>query len=201
MKQASPEAVTPVAEAENRRAAVRRFFQQRGAQALWEHSECVASEIKRLAERFHLDGSLCEDAAYCHDISCVLKPEELLAAAQEKALVIYDAERRFPSMLHQRVSAELAQTLFGVQNKETLRAIACHTTLCAQAGPLDMALFVADKLAWVPKAPFYEQVEEAARSALPAACLIYMHDMERRGQILLPHPWWREAKAYLLSLA
>lgn len=200
MDKSAPIGQAPAARAEKRKDEVRWYFLERGAQGLWAHTECVAREIKRLAERFHLDLPLCESAAYYHDIACVMKPEEMLAAALRDELVLFDAERQFPSMLHQRVSACLARELFGLQNEEVLGAIACHTTLRENASPLDMALFVADKLAWEPKAPFYEEVEEAAKSALPAACLAYMRDMERRGQILLPHPWFLEAKAYLLTI-
>lgn len=93
----------------------------------------------------------------------------MLLAAQERQLFLYDAERMIPSMLYQRIPACLAQPRWGIQNEEALSAIACHTTLRTEASALDMALFIADKLAWEPRGPFFDRISAAAERARPDA--------------------------------
>lgn len=89
-------------------------------------------------------------------------------------------------MLYQRISACLAQSRWGIQNKEALSATACYTTLRAEVSALDMA-FIADKLAWESRGSFFERVSAAVERLLQRHAT-YMQDMERHGQILLLHP-------------
>lgn len=75
-------------------------------------------------------------------------------------------------MLYQRISACLAQSRWGIQNKEALSATACYTTLRAEVSALDMA-FIADKLAWESRGSFFERVSAAVERLLPEACHLY----------------------------
>ena len=81
-----------------------------------------------------------------------------------------------------------------------LEAVGCHSTLKANPSPYDMALFVADKLAWdQPGAPPYENnVREALAVSLEAACLSHIDYVLRHGMILMPHTWLLEARNWLI---
>ena len=89
-------------------------------------------------------------------------------------------------MLYQRISACLAQSRWGIQNKEALSATACYTTLRAEVSALDMA-FIADKLAWESRVRFLNELALRLRDRSQRHAT-YMQDMERHGQILLLHP-------------
>lgn len=56
----------------------------------------------------------------------------------------------------------------------------------------EMALFIADKLAWDKSGtpPFYEEVNAALDISLEAACYKYMDYMADNDMILCPHDNW-----------
>jgi len=163
-----------------------------------EHVRKVSEVCVQLADRFGIDRSGCMIAGLLHDISAVIHRSDMLAYAQNRSLSLCEAEMRLPFLLHQRLSRIVAQEYFAIADEEVLGAIECHTTLKAHASGMDMALFIADKLAWdqegVP--PFYDEVY-ALLPDLPSACLAYMDHMQDTGRLLYPHTRWTEAYRYL----
>ena len=97
------------------------------------------------------------------------------------------------------LSAFIAREHFGVMDEAILRAVACHSTLRAQASPLDMALFLSDKIAWDQpgEPPYLSGLMEALTVSLPAACRYYMEYTVSSGRLLCPHTDWTEALAWL----
>ena len=162
----------------------------------------VANANAAIAARYGLDEAKCRAAALLHDVSAVIRPADMLAWVDERGLATCEAERKHPFLLHQRLSSTIARAHFGIADEDILSPIACHTTLRANAAPLDMALFIADKLAWdqegVP--PFYNAVSEALGRSLEAASLAYMDYMENNGLLLCPHADWTAARLWLVAL-
>lgn len=152
----------------------------------------------RIADMHLLDREKCRRAALLHDISAVIRPADMTAYATEQGMGLCAAEEKHPFLLHQRMSALVAAEDFGISDEQVLSATDCHTTLKAGADMYDMALFIADKLAWdqegVP--PFYDEVY-ALLPDLPSACLAYMDHMQDTGRLLYPHTRWTEAYRYL----
>jgi len=66
----------------------------------------------------------------------------------------------------------------------------------------DMALFVADKLAWDQEgeAPFYEVVYDALKQSLEKASLAYMDYIVENKMILFPHKWFEESRVFLRGI-
>lgn len=62
-----------------------------------------------------------------------------------------EAERKFPMIIHQKLSRVIAKEIFKVEDEEILNAICCHTTLRKHATKMDLVLFVADKIEWDQK--------------------------------------------------
>jgi HD superfamily phosphohydrolase YqeK len=93
----------------------------------------------------------------------VVAPGDMLAYAMEKGWHIDEAENKYPFLLHQRISKTIAEQDFGVTDEQILSAVECHTTLKTNPSAYDMALFIADKLAWDQEgeAPFYSAVNDA----------------------------------------
>ncbi|MBQ3484341.1 MAG: bis(5'-nucleosyl)-tetraphosphatase (symmetrical) YqeK [Clostridia bacterium] len=157
--------------------------------ATWRHVQNVADACVELATRFGLDEAQCRIAGILHDISAVVPAAEMLRYAQHTGMSLDAAEINHPFLLHQRLSAVIAQEAFGVNDDAVLQAIACHTTLHAEASPLDMALFLADKIAWDQpgEPPFLAPVQAALQTSLDSACWVYLDYVMNHGMILQPH--------------
>lgn len=168
------------------------------------HSAAVAACAQELAANFALDQTAAFCAGWLHDISAIWPVSERLAVAEGAGLLIYAEERAAPLLLHQRLSALLAEQVFAVHDAAVLSALGCHTTLKAQAGALDLALFVADKLAWdqAGEAPFHAEMRIAAKTSLAAAARVCLHHLwEQRTSLPAVHPWLRDAwREYLPQL-
>lgn len=166
------------------------------------HVSNVAERNALIAEVYDLDYDKCVIAGLLHDISAIIKPADMLEYAYENRLDICKAERKYPFLLHQRLSKICAAEYFNVSDEEILSAIECHTTLKKCPSKYEMALFIADKLAWdrEGKPPYYEEVNVALDISLEAACYKYMEYMVDNDMILCPHDNWIEAYEQLKNL-
>lgn len=178
---------------------VKRLLIENGRPKTLEHVKDVADACARIAGQYGLDREACRAAGLLHDVGAVIRREDMSACARAHGFSLCEAEERYPFLLHQRISRVIAQTYFGVEDERILSAIECHTTLKKDASPGDMALFLADKLAWdqpgIP--PYRDEVEEAVAKSLPQACLAYMDYTMNHGGLLYPHVWWTEAHEWL----
>lgn len=170
-----------------------------GKTKTFEHMSDVAKVSVSLAKRFGADEEKCFTAAMLHDISAVIRPADMLLYIRACGSALCEAEERFPFLLHQRLSAVIAEEYFVITDSDILSAIACHTTLKSEASVYDMILFIADKLAWDQEGtpPFYDAVASALNDSLEKACYAYMCYMEESGRLLCPHTDWIEAKKWL----
>ena len=166
------------------------------------HVENVADRNAAISKTYDLDQDKCVIAGLLHDISAIIKPEDMLKYAYENRFEICEAERKYPFLLHQRLSKICAVEYFNISDEEILSAIECHTTLKKCPSKYEMSLFIADKLAWdregIP--PFYEEVNAALDISLEAACYKYMEYMVDNDMILCPHDNWIEAYEQLKNM-
>ena len=181
---------------------VTKFLLQNNKQKTLEHVLAVANTNKEIAEKYSLDKNICIISGYLHDISVVINPNDMLNYMMENNLFIDEAERKYPFILHQRISKLLAKTFFNINDETILSAIGCHSTLKSNPSQYDMALFIADKLSWDQEGtpPFYDIVSKALSFSLEKACLSYINYIIDHNIILHPHSWIIEAKAYLESI-
>lgn len=165
------------------------------------HVSNVAAENVLISKIYDLDHDKCVIAGLLHDISAIIKPEDMLEYANENCFDICEAERKYRFLLHQRLSKICAAEYFNISDEDILSAIECHTTLKKCPSKYDMSLFIADKIAWdrgnVP--PFYEDVNAALDISLEAACYKYMEYMVENDMILCPHDNWIAAYEQLKS--
>lgn len=175
------------------------FLLLHGKQATAVHSREVARQAEALAQRFGCPVSLVRHAAWLHDISAVLSPDEMQAYAQSQAWDWDPAEQAHPFLLHQRISADMAQSLWAVRDPRVLSAISCHTTLKADPSLADMLVFLADKLAWDQSGapPFFQVVHEALDRSPAHASLAYIDYVLDHGMILSPHHLLLQARSWL----
>ena len=164
--------------------------------ALLAHVQAVAEINRQIAEQYDLNADVCELCGWLHDLGAALTPEEMLAQAAEQEWALCEAERNYPSLLHQRVSALLAERDFGVTDERVLSAVACHSTLRENASAYDMALFVADKLSWdVPT--LRDALRKGLKYSLEATSLVYVDFAIENKMISQPHPWFEQGATWL----
>ncbi len=172
------------------------FLNQHGYPKTAAHCTAVGAVAGQLAARFGLAATAATQAGWLHDVSAVIPNAERIVAAEAFELEVLPEERQLPMILHQKLSAVLASEIFGVHDPAVLSAIACHTTLKAQASELDMLVFVADKIAWdqAGTPPYFEALNTALEESLSAAALVYLEYMwGQRAELKVLHPWLAEA--------
>ncbi|WP_241254643.1 HD domain-containing protein [Brevibacillus sp. SYP-B805] len=175
---------------------MRRFLERHGRSETAEHCRRVALEAEALALRWGHDPVLAKAAGYLHDISDVIPNHGRIEAARRLGLEVLPEEEAFPMIVHQKLSKVMAREIFGVEEEAVLSAIECHTTLKANAAPLDLMLFVADKVSWDQPGtpPYLNEVKKGLDISLRHAAFAYLHYLwERRDTLKVVHPWLIEA--------
>jgi HD superfamily phosphohydrolase YqeK len=165
----------------------------------YKHVKEVAECSKVIAGKYGLDENTIELAAYAHDIAAIINSSDMLEYVIKENLYLDEAERKYPFLLHQRFGKMIVEDVFNITDTNVLSSIECHTTLWSKPSSYNMALFIADKLAWdqegVP--PYYEVVQKALEISLEKASLTYIDYIFEHEMILYPHSWLLEARKYL----
>ncbi|MDO3676983.1 bis(5'-nucleosyl)-tetraphosphatase (symmetrical) YqeK [Paenibacillus ehimensis] len=175
---------------------IRSFLSLNGCEKTAEHCMNVGTEARRIALRFGADPEAAETAGWLHDISAVIPNGDRIAVSRELGIEVLPEEEAFPMIVHQKLSAVMAEQLFGVTDAAILDAVGCHTTLRAGSTLLDQVLFVADKIAWdQPGTPPYirELQEQLNRSLMHGAFAYIDYLWERKHTLKVVHPWLKEA--------
>lgn len=174
---------------------IRKKYQDHHKENTLRHVEAVAETALWLAGIYNLDGEKAEIAAWLHDISAVITPQEMYRMAQERGMQIYGAEETYPFLLHQRISKLFAEEVFGIHDPDILSAIGCHTTLKKNAGMYDKVIFLADKISWDQRGapPYYDPLKRKAARSLEEACRFFIQYQFDNDLLLMPHPWLLEA--------
>ncbi len=179
-----------------------RLLRDRGRVTTAEHSRRVATVARRLARRWGVDEASAEVAGWLHDVSAIVPQDHRLQVAEALGLEVLAEERRAPVLIHQKLSAAIAQEVFAITDRSILSAIGCHTTLKADSSALDKVVFVADKIAWDQPGdpPYLAAVASAAGRSLDLAAHCYLSYLwERRETLPAMHPWAAEAYRQLLA--
>ncbi|WP_309572298.1 bis(5'-nucleosyl)-tetraphosphatase (symmetrical) YqeK [Deinococcus sp.] len=163
-----------------------------------EHVPRVAREAVILARRFGVDPEAARAAALLHDVGGIVRRADMVALCESLGLPVVPEERQVPMLLHARLSVVLARERYGVTDAATLQAIRFHTTLHAEPAPLDVVVFLADKLEWdqggVP--PYHAELSAALDGGLRAGARWMLAWMATpAARLLIPHPDLRAAWA------
>ncbi len=168
-----------------------------------EHSKDVAIEAERLANLFGENCKSARIAGILHDISAVIPNDKKIEVAESLHINILSEEREFPLIIHQKISREIANILFGITDEEILSAICCHTTLKKNPTQLEMILFIADKLKWDQKGipPYLNNVQNALKKSLEDGVFAFTKYLyENQSDLKVVHPWLVEAHNFFSEL-
>ena len=144
------------------------------------HSLCVAYTARYLACIHELDPVQAECAGLLHDCAKCLPLEEMQRICHAHALTQDASLLASGNLLHALVGAHLAGERYQVSDPDVLRAIACHTTGKVGMSPLDMVVYLADKIE--PSRASYsglDQVRTEASRSLPCAMLLSLEGTAR----------------------
>jgi predicted HD superfamily hydrolase involved in NAD metabolism len=136
----------------------------------------VEAESERLAELHGVDVSRARLAALGHDLVRHLKGTELLQLATRYGLAPDPIERSSPILTHGPIAARILLLDYGIEDKQVLDGIDCHTTARPGMSALEQVLFVADKIDGqkVQREPELAEVRDIAQSSLSRAVLRYL---------------------------
>lgn len=109
------------------------------------HSLGVADCAVELAEKYGQDTQKAYLAGLVHDCAKCCKNEELLDILQNK--MHCDMEELLnPKTYHSPAGSYLAQKIFGIDDKEILDSIYCHTVGKEKMSVFEKIIFLADKI-------------------------------------------------------
>lgn len=110
----------------------------------YQHILGVAKTAKEMAEHFKANPNKAYFAGILHDCAKNKSDRELVSICKENHIEITDAEIRKPDLLHAKAGAYIAETKYGITDKEILSAITWHTTGKENMTVLDKIIFSAD---------------------------------------------------------
>ena len=181
---------------------IKLLFLSNNQQKRYEHILSVTERIDKIAIQYGLDREKCRIAALLHDISTLIKWEDMILYAKDNNWSLCKAEITSPFLLHQRISEVVVREDFGITDGDVLGAIAFHTSLCEHASKYQMALFVADKMecSLGGQPPYYESMMEALDISMEKACYEYVRYMQNEGNMKSVHDDFAKAMNWLENI-
>jgi Predicted HD superfamily hydrolase involved in NAD metabolism len=128
---------------------VKVYFSKFNCKDVYEHTMDVVKELRYIEKLYgHIEeGSLI--ACYCHDLGRVVKNDDILDFCIKHDIMIADEERKLPTIIHQKISCFIAESVFKITDKSVLDAIRYHTTLRSHPSVTEMEVFLSDKMSWI----------------------------------------------------
>lgn len=154
----------------------------------YRHVKNVAAAARELAICHGEDPDMAELAGWLHDVVKECSEGELLQLmAQDDIMAGSTKQRPFP-IWHGPCGAIYAKHFLGVNNKEVLDAIACHTTGRVGMTTMDKILFLADATSAERSFPGVAEIRALAKTDINAAVIDSMLEninyLNRRGKPL-----------------
>ena len=121
------------------------------------HSQCVAAEAARLAQRYGADVEKARLAGILHDI------------LRDSGIILTKTQSRNRKLWPALAGAAYLRGALGVSDEEIVSAVACHTSGKGDMSLLEKTLFVADYISADREYPGVEEMRRAADRSLEEA--------------------------------
>ncbi len=164
------------------------------------HSLLVCWTARRLARIHGVDEDRAATAALLHDCAKCMPLGTMQQIARENRLLIDKMTLQSGNLLHGPVGAVVAERDYGITDLNVLAAIRCHTTGKVGMLPLDMIVFLADKIEPSRRSyPALEEVRRLAQESLPAAMSYSLRSTLEyvKSQSGVPHPATQQVADWL----
>lgn len=133
------------------------------------HSQCVAQESARLAQRYGADVEKARLAGILHDIMKDTPPEQQLKILQDSGILLTKTQRHNRKLWHALAGAAYLQQTLQVKDGDIVEAVRCHTSGKKDMSLLEKVLFVADYISADREYPGVERMRQAAYRSLEEA--------------------------------
>ncbi|MDD3429253.1 MAG: bis(5'-nucleosyl)-tetraphosphatase (symmetrical) YqeK [Oscillospiraceae bacterium] len=110
----------------------------------YRHTLNVAKMAKQLCKAHNIDPQKAEIAALLHDYMKEQPKDVLLQLMNENVIIAGNAASKPPCVWHGVCAAITAKNKFGIEDKEILSAMCCHTCGKENMSVLDKIIFLAD---------------------------------------------------------
>ena len=110
------------------------------------HSKNTALLALDMARRLGLDCQKAYLAGITHDICKEHEEKELVRLATQDGSNVSKLEKKKPGLLHARAGTALLKKKYGINDKEILEAVYCHTTGQEEMSSLAKIVYIADKI-------------------------------------------------------
>ncbi len=135
------------------------LLMQRVSPSRYVHSLSVAKTARKLARAYGVDEDQARMAGLLHDWDKALSPKRLACRVQDFSLPIApETVQDMPWVLHGSTAAAVLGQQFPFLGSEVLQAIDRHTVGSPDMAPLDMIVFVADKIEPTHDVPEYKRL-------------------------------------------
>ena len=164
------------------------------------HSLLVASTARKLARIHGVDENQAAMAGLLHDCAKCMPLSAQQQLARDNRLLLDKETLQSGNLLHGPVGAVVAEKEYGVKDPNILSAIRCHTTGKVGMLPLDMIVFLSDKIE--PSRRSYPVLEEVRALAQKDLAQAMLHSLEStlayvRSQNTTPHPLTEKVAEWL----
>lgn len=155
----------------------------------YQHTLGVMYTASCLAMRYECDMRQAMLAGLLHDCAKCIPGEKQIQLCKKNHIHIRKVEEENPFLLHAKLGAFLAESDYGITDREVLHAIKVHTTGAPEMNLLDKIIFTADYIE--PnreKAPNLQQIRTTAFERIDQAVFQILHDTiyylnQKRGSI------------------
>lgn len=144
----------------------------------YEHTEGVmyTAAAMAMAHEYSIEDAML--AGLLHDCAKCIPNDEKIKLCKKNDILITAVEYESPQLLHAKLGAYLAETLYEVNNPEILHAIKVHTTGEPAMSILDKIIYIADYIEpGRDKAPNLEHVRKLAFRDLDVCMAQILQDM------------------------
>lgn len=143
----------------------------------YEHTKGVMYTAASLAMAYEYSIPDAMLAGLLHDCAKCIPNDEKIKLCEKNHIVISDVEYKSPYLLHAKLGAFLAESVYGVTNPEILHAIKVHTTGEPSMSLLDKIIYIADYIEpGRDKAPNLTEVRKLAFHNLDACMARILDD-------------------------
>ncbi|MCW6660151.1 bis(5'-nucleosyl)-tetraphosphatase (symmetrical) YqeK [Aerococcaceae bacterium NML191292] len=112
------------------------------------HAYSVGVAAFMLAEKFNENPFDAFVAGCLHDLGGAIPNSERIQVARKLKIPLFEEEIQVPMLVHAKLGAELAYSIFEIDNESILNSIIYHTTGIDEASDFEKIVFLADKIRW-----------------------------------------------------
>ncbi len=143
----------------------------------YEHTLGVAYTAAALAMHYGVDVNNTMIAGYLHDCAKNMSDDKKLSFCEKHNIMITEAERQNPSLLHAKVGSFMSMETYNVDDVDIINAILNHTTGRPEMSDLEKIIFIADYIEpGRSSAPNLDQIRRTAFVDLDRTMLMILHD-------------------------